>query len=128
MQDMHAQRRILGVAAVLEPPLHADSNEGMVVKLIILVRKGGESLESPSRLELICFKTSRFKFSMASLVLWSLVQKEIFNLLHTCCSFDAWHKYNTMFLENIILTYTILFADVSTFPDIMIFLISLTYF
>ena len=65
---------------------------------------------------------------MPSLVLWSLVQKEIFNLLHTCCGFDAWHKYNTMFLENIILTYTILFADVSTFPDIMIFLISLTYF
>ena len=98
------------------------------MKLIILVRKGGESLESPSRLELICFKTSRFKFYMPSFVLWSLVQKEVFNLLHTCCSFDAWHKYNTMFLENIILTYTILFADVSTFPDIMIFLISLTYF
>ena len=39
--------------------MHADSNEGMVVKLIISVGQGGkkESLESPPRLELICFKT-----------------------------------------------------------------------
>ena len=47
--------------------MHADSNEGMVVKLIILVGQGGkiEFLESPPRLELICFKAIRFKFDIA---------------------------------------------------------------
>ena len=63
----------------------ADSNEYLVVKLIISVGQGGkkESLESPARLELICFKAIRFKFDIAGCVLWSLVQKEVLNLLHT---------------------------------------------
>ena len=63
----------------------ADSNEYLVVKLIISVGQGGkkESLESPASLELICFKAIRFKFDIAGCVLWSLVQKEVLNLLHT---------------------------------------------
>ena len=56
MQDMHAQRRILGVAAVLEPPLHADSNEGMVMKLIILVREGGRIPRKPIQIRVNLFQ------------------------------------------------------------------------
>ena len=52
---------ILNVAAVLDPPLHAYSNEGMVVKFIISVGQETkkESLESPPRLRLIYFKLIR---------------------------------------------------------------------
>ena len=39
--------------------MYANSNEGMVLKLVVSLEQGGkkETLESPPRLELICFKT-----------------------------------------------------------------------
>ena len=46
----------MGVAAVLEPPLHADSNEGMVVKLIILVREGGRIPRKPIQIRVNLFQ------------------------------------------------------------------------
>ena len=64
--------------------MYADSNEGMVVKLIILVGQVGEKepLESSPRLELIFFRNFRFKFDTDWCISWSLVHKEVLSPLH----------------------------------------------
>ena len=54
--------------------IYANSNEGMVLKLVVSLEQGSKNkpLENPSGLRLICFKTSHL----------NLKKKSILNLLH----------------------------------------------
>ena len=64
--------------------MYANSNEGMVFKLVVSLEQGGknEPLENPPRLGLICFKTFHL----------NLKKKINFKpITYICCSFDTWH-------------------------------------
>ena len=61
---------------------YANSNEGIVFKLVVLLEQGGknELLENPPRLGLICFKTLHL----------NLKKKINFKYItYICCSFDT---------------------------------------
>ena len=66
--------------------IYANSNEGMVLKLVVSLEQGSKNkpLENPSGLRLICFKTSHL----------NLKKKIHFKpITCICCSFDTWHTY-----------------------------------
>ena len=64
--------------------MNTDSNEVMVVKLIISAGQGGKKTpRKPTQIRVNLLQNFRFKFDITLCVLWSLVQKEVLNLLQT---------------------------------------------
>ena len=63
--------------------VYADSNEGMVVKLIISVEQGEKKTpRKPTQVRVNWFQNFQIEFDIAWCVMWSLVQKEVLNLLN----------------------------------------------